>query len=616
MNRDPTGSISRNRRNLMLAFASCALCKLSIAGAQEGGVSGCMAVGDGIDLASLAPLSPSNSPREKWMIDELERLKREEQLAASVSWIDGVNAYAFDSNRIAFGRGLAQVIESGIPDLTADQRDTIFRFVIGHEFTHILQARQSGNGVPSNVRGRELQADFGGGVWLGLCLSSPDGELDFFQSARAIRFAYSIGGSDWQDPGAHGTSDERWSACFFGAFTARISQAAKVEGRGLSQRVSTLVFSPNGMGLVVAAEMTASIGRDWYQFFGSLLKAIEVGHRPPTSPDGSAPTQVSGDYAYFYVFDATQTSEPSHHFDYSYYEHAFERLCPDWGEVDFSGRPLRSKYQALQEIVDQEKMRIVSAVNDPGAQFLFAHTYQDIDATNVRMTCGFLRNGQTKWVVLVASSASPASDIQKHAFMDGRDAHEKAVEQEIAAEQEIEDEPFAFANEWLTFLEAIRDRATKAKSFATLREEIVKIKLPSGVEVAPNSAEREMWLILYDSVDPHDDGKRAEYISEHVSDTFSDDEWEESLPEHLGVNSEDVALAKAAAAELTKREDRNDLGLDEHQIYILKGANKGHGSKIETVSLQNQTPDVDHYHKAMLMRLSWVFNSATTAETT
>lgn len=605
MQSNRTGSISQLRRKLVLASAFCPLCKVSLARAEASSPFGCLPVDDELDLSSVAPLRPSSSRREQWMLGELDRLRREEQITASIAWIDGINAYALDSRRIVFGRGLAQVIETEIPDLTADQRDTIFRFVIGHEFTHLLQARQSGSVVPATMRGKELQADFGGGAWLALCLTSPGGELDFFQSARALRFAYAIGGTDWRDPAAHGTSNERWDACFIGTFKGRQIRSTNTAGSPSSHRLSAILFGPEGLPLAIAPEMMASLGRQWDGFFSDLSNALIERQPPPTSPSGINASQEADHEAYFYAFDATATQTTPHPFEFSYYDRSLRRVLENWSELSVSQFPLPATPPPLRETADRERQRLLTLVNDPGAQIVMLHIYQDLSVSNARITCGLAKDGSSTSVVIVASIAPPLTDDQKRAFERLRDQYDRQAQEKVATEQELEDEPFEFARQWLKFLELTRAGVQKARNLKDFRNELTQIALPEGVVISARPSSSEVWVILLDSVDPRDEEKRTGYISEHITDTFSSAGWEERLPVHLGINDDDTALASTAAGLIPKRKDGNDLAFDEHHVFAFDDSSNARGALVELLTLRNQSLDDAHYHRVIFMRISW-----------
>lgn len=135
---------------------------------------------------------------------------------------DGQNAFATPRTRlnradgtVLFGQGLLARLRSG-----PDHPELSVAAVCAHEFGHILQFKTGlyervGAGQPT-VKRTELQADFLAGYFSG----SRKLERPSFPAAVFAVTQYNFGDNMVEDPGHHGTADERANAIVMGFHSA------------------------------------------------------------------------------------------------------------------------------------------------------------------------------------------------------------------------------------------------------------------------------------------------------------------------------------------------------------------------------------------------------------
>jgi hypothetical protein len=592
------------RRRLTLAATFCSLCYPLVGKTQSAKLFGCLPLLGSFNDADLTPLQPLASSRERWMHDELVRLCHEEQVQASLFWIETENAYALPGNRIAFGRELAKVIDFQMNDLTIDQRDTIFRFIMGHEFSHILQARQSQNVVPVSVRGKELQADIGGGAWLALRLTSPGGELDSVQSKRAIIFAGAIGGTDWTDPSAHGTRQERFDACTLGTIIGGQVRLDSDGANTATRRLSQILFSPNGVKLAIGAEIAAAVGHQWNEFFEALPAALVARNNLPVSPDGVDPREVPElDGGFYYEFVSADAKNSSEHFDVTFYQNNLHWLFPEWAVLSEFRERLSSTPDALKNVISEERQRISTIAADPSAKINRLQVFQEIDEHNVRITCAKIKINENSYVVLAIFNIQKLSDEETSAFTRLRDTRTRTDDDNAESDNNDAAEPFDFARRWMVFLNSVRSNAEECRETEILRTRLISINVPAGVSRVSKKGAAEFWFILFDTANSENGEKNANYVWQHVLSTFSATNWSEPLPKQLGVPQKPSLIATAIRI-ADEQTDGSDFALEEQHTFDWDGRKDGPATSVDAISLQKKTTSDQANRKLLLLHIS------------
>jgi hypothetical protein len=465
-------------------------------------------------ITGITELKPNSVELDRWIQEDMSELNAEEGLHAWASWCDGGNALAQGDDHIFLGRELFAAVEAET-NVAEDRRRTILDFILGHEYTHLLQEHLNITPGTGTVRERELQADEGGGAWVWLRLRGalPSADATWpMDDDQAVSFAFSIGDRRWDDPSTHGTPSERASAFRLGFIlaNAHVVNGYRPGAEDGAHFIANEIVDNSVMSPDLAAEMEAR-DKTWNDFLKHVQGALTEGGDLPVAPGAVPPVRLKdGSHAYVFPIDSSTLGHEAPIAAWDDLSQHIDSIFSGWpGEVEMD----LDKSAAIRTLDSGRAREAVSASRITTTNIIF---WQESIVGGVRISMSRLTGsnqiGIHNWVVLVVSATWLSDDARQKAERQNTNRVQMLQVADKSIRDQLDAESMSLASARETFLGNLAHITATAGTTGDMMKELDAEALPPGVTVAARSWDSVTFLLT----DTNDHGLTAGQWSYHV----------------------------------------------------------------------------------------------------